>query len=552
MERPAFIDGLLEPSAYPSGERPQRVELEETHVSWLFFTGDFVYKVKKPVDLGFLDFSTLELRHIYCQEEFRLNRRLSPGVYLGVSEVRRRNGSFNIDGGGRMIDYAVKMRQLPRDRWLRRLLESGEADAPMVERIARRIADFHNRAATDDTITRIGGIDTIRFNTRENSDQTRNYVGTTLSAVQFDTVSAYLDAFLNTRHLLFAERAAEGRVRDCHGDLHADQICVDNGIEFIDCIEFNYRFRFSDVAADIAFLVMDLEHFGRPDLAAACIASYVARSGDKRLRALLDFYKCYRAYTRGKVMSFRLDQERLDGTERADIVGEARSYFDLAFRYARLPRPLLLITRGLMGSGKSALAHALAPRLSAKVLSSDALRKQLAGIEPEERHFEPWAHGIYAPQFTERTYAHMHERAAELLASGRSVILDASYREPANRDAARKLAEEAGASFLIAETRSPRHILEQRLAARHLPDEPEDDLARQPTPPSIQASRAADGRVELLEKQFRAFLAAGSAKHPERLLIDTSGPRAETVRRTLARIYEMLLAPNGKNCVLGG
>jgi len=469
VTRPAYIDSLLEPEAYPEPERPERIDLAETHVSWLLFTGQFVYKVKKPVDFGFLDFSTLEQRHIYCHEEFRLNRRLSPDVYLGVEEICERDGRYRVGGKGRVVDYAVKMVQLPRERWLRRLLETGEADEGMVERIARRVADFHAGAESDATITRIGGTETVRYNTRENFDQARRYLGVTITRPQYDAVRAYTEAFLDARKLLFAERAATGRIRDCHGDLHADQICVDNGIEFIDCIEFNYRFRYSDVAADVAFLAMDLDHFGRADLAKSYVAAYISRSGDRQLAELLAFYKCYRAFTRGKVASFRLDDD-LGAAERAGIEATARSYFELAHEYAKPAAPLLLITHGVMGSGKTALARALAPRLGAHAISSDALRKRLAGLDPHERRFEAWGEGIYSPEHSRKTYEKMHERAAKLLAGGHRVILDASYREAEWRHDAARTAQLAGARFLEVETQSPRRILEQRLVARHLPD----------------------------------------------------------------------------------
>jgi aminoglycoside phosphotransferase family enzyme/predicted kinase len=603
VNRPAYIDSLLEPEAYPEPERPEHIDLAETHVSWLLFTGQFVYKVKKPVDFGFLDFSTLEQRHIYCHEEFRLNRRLSPDVYLGVEEIRERDGRYRVGGKGRVVDYAVKMLQLPRDRWLRRLLETGEADEAMVERIARRVADFHAGAESDATITRIGGTETVRYNTRENFDQVRRYLGVTITRPQYDAVRAYTEAFLDARNLLFAERAATGRIRDCHGDLHADQICVVNGIEFIDCIEFNYRFRYSDVAADVAFLAMDLDHFGRAELAASYVAAYISRSGDRQLAELLDFYKCYRAFTRGKVASFRLDDD-LGAAERPEIEATARSYFELAHEYAKPAAPLLLITRGVMGSGKTALARALAPRLGAHAISSDALRKRLAGLDPGERRFEAWGEGIYSPEHSRKTYEKMHERAAELLAGGHRVILDASYREPDWRRDAVRTAQLAGARFLEVETQSPRRILEQRLVARHLPDASEateerenaakqgeaaatpteeqenatqatekEETAATPTDQENTASKApaagspaaverssSDGRIELLDRQLAAFEraaddhryhpGAGHAPPPRKtraeagddhITVDTSGPAADTVREALARIYRACL-----------
>jgi len=535
MTHPDFIEALLDPAAYPAAERPDRVELAETHISWLFFTGQFVYKVKKPVDFGYLDFSTLEQRHIYCHEEFRLNRRISPSVYVGVSEIREQGGAFVIGGPGRIVDYAVKMRQLPRDRWLRHLLKIGKVDAPLIERVARRVADFHATAESDEMTTRIGGIDTVRFNAVENFDQTRKYVGTTVSRPQYDAVRAYTEAFLDIRHVLFAERASTERIRDCHGDLHADQICIENGIDFIDCIEFNYRFSHSDVAADVAFLAMDLDHLGRPDLTRAYVDAYVTRSGDRRLVDILDFYKCYRAYTRGKVTSLRLDNQNLSDVERTETESLSRSYFELAHEYAKPTVPVLLITRGLMGSGKTALAQGLAPRLGAHVFSSDTLRKRMAGPQPDEQRSDAWGEGIYSPEFTRRTYEEMHHRAADLLSGGHSVVLDASYREWGWRDAARRVARDTGARFLIIEAESPHRIVEQRLAARHLPAEA--------TVGEAAAAAPSNGRATLLQSQIAAFEAEKSHVEQDRMTVDTSGPIAETTRAALKRIYEWYLQP---------
>jgi aminoglycoside phosphotransferase family enzyme len=277
---PDVVRSLLEPSAYPARERLRRVTFVETHISWLFFTGSFVYKVKKPVDYGFLDFTTLEKRRFFCLEEVRLNQRLSPDVYRGVVGISGEGGRCVVGGTGPIVDYAVKMRQLPPDRWLSGLLRRGEASPALMRRIAQRIAGFHAAAAAADPSRRIGGIDTVRVNTQENFVQTLEYVGVTVTAEAYDRVQAYTEAFLDVRAGRFAQREREGRIRDCHGDLYADQICVENGIAFIDCIEFSERFRYSDVAADIAFPAMDVDYYGRPDLSAELVREYVASSAD--------------------------------------------------------------------------------------------------------------------------------------------------------------------------------------------------------------------------------------------------------------------------------
>jgi uncharacterized protein len=519
------VRSLLEPGAYPAGERPARVALVETHISWLFFTGRFVYKVKKPVDYGFLDFTTLEKRHFFCLEELRLNQRLSPDVYLGVVGIAGQDGRCVVGGTGPVVEYAVKMRQLPADRWLSGLLIRGEASAALMRRIAQRIAAFHAAAGLAEPAGRVGGIDTVRVNTQENFAQTREYVGVTVTAEAYDRVKAYTDAFLDVRAGRFARREHEGRIRDCHGDLHADQICAEDGIAFIDCIEFNERFRYSDVAADLAFPAMDVDYYGRPDLSGDLVREYVAASGDPGVLDVLDFYKCYRAFTRGKVRGFRLREPGLGEVDRRAVVERASRYFDLAQVYARLPGQLAVAICGLMGTGKTSLARALAPRLGAEVLSADILRKELAGINPDEPRREAWGEGIYNEAFRRRTYEALHQRAAERLREGKLLILDASYREAAWRAQARQTARAAGAQFLLLEARCPDDVVRQRLAAR--------------------GAGPSDGRLDLLDTQREQFEPPLEVPAEERIVVDTSGAPGEVVQAALGEVYRRQLAESG-------
>jgi len=519
QELPPLVRSLLAPAAYPAEERPIRVELLETHVSWLFFAESLVYKVKKPVDFGFLDFTTLERRHLFCEEELRLNRRLSPDVYLAVVPIAEREGRYAVQGPGSVVEYAVKMRRLPGDRWLSGLLERGDASLPLMRRLARRLAAFHADARVSGDV---GGAATVRFNTTENFTQVRDQIGLTVSRPAFDRVRAYTEAFLDVRASHFAQRERDGRIRECHGDLHADQICVANGIAFIDCIEFNERFRWSDVAADIAFPAMDVDYHGRPDLATELVREWVTATGDRDVWTVLDFYKCYRAFTRGKVRGFRLLQPGHPAPQREAIREQAARYFDLAAGYARLRGPMLVVIGGLMGAGKSTLAASLGSRLGAVVLASDVLRKELAGISPDERRPDPWGEGLYRDEVSARTYDELHRRATERLRAGDLVILDASYRRATWRTDAREAARGAGAPFLFLEATCPDDIVRHRLTGRR--------------------SGPSDGRLELVSRQRQEFEPPFEIPAGERVRIDTSRAVDDVGMDASAVVYRSGLA----------
>ena len=332
-ELPELIQALLDPKAYT--DPPQRVELRQTQMSYVFLAGDYVYKIKKPVDFGFLDYTTLDNRQLYCQKEVELNRRLCPDAYLGVLPVTNDNGRIGIGGKGEIEEYAVKMRRLPQEAMMDTLLAANKVTLEMVTGVATTLAEFHKKAATNATISTFGGIDTVIQNVDENFVQTEKYIGTTVTQDTYQRIKAYTEDFIESNTPLFHKRVTDGRVRDCHGDLHAAHICFHNGICIYDCIEFNDRFRYCDVASEVAFLAMDLDHYGRSDLSDGFVAAYVAKSGDQELKRLLDFYKCYRAYVRGKVGCFQYDDPYISAGEKEKVLNIARSYFELAESYIR-------------------------------------------------------------------------------------------------------------------------------------------------------------------------------------------------------------------------
>jgi len=325
------VEALRKPEAYD--EEPGQIELIQTHISFVFLTRNFVYKVKKSVDLGFLDFTTLEKRRFFCEKELELNRRLCEGMYLEVVPINRSN-TVKIKGEGETIEYAVKMKRMPQESMMRKLLEENKVDSKLIGRIAKIIAEFHSKAETNRRISEFGSL-SIETNWKENFAQTEEFVGKTISMKDFKLILERVEAFMNRNASLFEKRKAEGRIRDCHGDIHSGNIFVIDGIYIFDAIEFNERIRYTDVAADVAFLAMDLDFRERSDLSALFVEMYIKYSGDQELVRLLPFYECYRAYVRGKVTSFKLKDPNVGRDEKNAATKEAKAYFKLASTYVK-------------------------------------------------------------------------------------------------------------------------------------------------------------------------------------------------------------------------
>ncbi len=327
------VEALMKPEAYE--EDPGAIELVQTHISFVFLTRNFVYKVKKAVNLGFLDFTTLKKRRFFCEKELELNRRLCKGMYLEVVPINK-SSSIKIKGEGETVEYAVKMKRIPQERMLSRLLEQNKVDFELIGKIAKIIAQFHSKAETNRRIRKFGSLVIIDTNWKENFDQTEEFVGKTITTKDFKLIREKIDDFIMRNVPLFEKRMAEGKVRDCHGDIHSGNIFIADRIYIFDAIEFNERFRYSDVAADVAFLAMDLDFKERTDLANFLIEKYAAYAADQELTRLLPFYKCYRAYVRGKVTSFKLKDPNISDLEKSAATKEAKAYFKLASAYAKI------------------------------------------------------------------------------------------------------------------------------------------------------------------------------------------------------------------------
>jgi uncharacterized protein len=495
------------------------LRLIETHISWVILAGAYAYKIRKPINFGFLDFSSLDNRRSDCEAEIRLNRRLCAHLYLGLVYVVERDGRLAIGGPGRQIEPAVWMRRLPDSGMLPAILERQAADEHLVQRIAARLAEFHVVATTGPGVDEHGSIATIRANWCENFAQTTACNQRLLPDTHREAIRAYVEAFLDSSQALLERRILEHRIRDGHGDLHAGSVCAIRGrLYLFDCVEFSERFRCADVAAEVAFLAMDLDHLGRADLGHAFVDAYVRQSGDVELRLLLDFYKCYRAFVRGKVLAFRLNEPGLDPGESERVAQQARAYFELAHEYATpAAQPLLLVTMGMPASGKTTLARAVAGRLGLVHLSSDVVRKRLIGMRPLAHRPDGYQRGLYSRAMSRRTYAALRRTAARWLRRGQSVVLDATYGHPAERAALRQLARRTGTRFMVVLCRADEQVVRARLAAR-----------------ATDTHTTSDARLELWPALKAAFVEPTDL--PDAVVVDTAQP----LDRVLADVMSAL------------
>ena len=481
-----IIEAMSDPAVYPHG--PESVQVIQTHISVIFIAGDLVYKVKKPLNFGFLDFTTLEKRVHFCRQEVRLNSRFSEGIYLGVVMIYEGLSGVNLAGEGEPIEAAVEMRRLPEERVMLKMLEQDAVSDEILDRLAIRLASLHSQAVTGPEIAHFGSPEVILHNLYENFDQTEPFVGRTLDRETHRQISFLSTEFLRTHESLIRLRVDSGFIRDCHGDLHLDHVVIMNGIVLFDCIEFNDRFRYGDTASDLAFLLMDLDFQGYPAFADRIGRVYADTRGDRDALRLLGFYKSYRAFVRGKVSGFTLDEPEISKQDKEAARQTARHYFHLSRAYLEPPAPSLVITCGLMGTGKSFLAAKLARRMGIDYLKSDRIRKEILGISPGEHRLDKYGKGIYTSDATYMTYDALLEKGRKALEQGRSVILDASFMQSTHRARARDLARSKNAGFRILYCTAAEDVIRRRL----------DDRIKRLDEPS-------DGRSEIFEEQRSRF-----------------------------------------------
>jgi hypothetical protein len=508
MERArGLVAALQRPDAYPHAVS-EPIRVAETHISWVLLTGEVAYKIKKPVKLSFLDYSTLERRRLFCEEELRLNRRLAPALYLGVSVIGGAAGSPRIDGGGPPLEYAVRMRQFAAIDELSALLEARAVTPDDVAVLGTGIARFHAAAAPAPSDSAYGRPETVHRVTMDNFSELRALKESTGWDAQLTTLASRITALHCDLRPLMTERRATGRVRECHGDLHCGNVVRWTGeLTPFDGIEFDPALRFIDVTNDIAFLTMDLAERGRLDLRRAVLQAWAETLGDWTGLPLLPYYEAYRALVRAKVDALRALQLVANSPARTAAVTDCRRYLDWASARVVRRRPPLLVTCGLSGSGKTWLARQLAERLGALHLRSDVERKRLAGLAAHEDSRSPPDAGIYTLEFNERTYQRLLDGAAASLAAGEPTIVDAAFLRNHERQAFLALAQEPDAPFAIVHCHAPEAVRRDRVSARF--------AAR---------ADASEAGLDVLARQPSYWEAFGSNEQRHVVAVDTSDP----------------------------
>jgi hypothetical protein len=526
-----LIQDLDRDEAYPhdAGRR----ELHQTHISAVFLAGDYAYKLKKPVDFGFVDYSTLAARRRFCELEVELNRRLAPDVYLGVWAVVATDDGLafcapDTVSEADVLEWAVRMRRLDEALTLGPRLERGELPEGALEALGSQIARFHAESKRGPEISTYASFEAVTKNALDNFSQSRDHVGLTVDAGVHARLEARFEATLTERHAVIDARAATDVACDTHGDLRLEHIHIDGdgALRIVDCIEFNDAFRYADPISDVAFLVMDLLVRGYRDESAAILDAYFRLNEDPRGRALLPLYVAYRSAVRAKVHGFKAAEDEVPAEERAAAAQRARMHWTFALRVLAAPqdRPRLLLVGGLPGTGKSTVARSLATAgWLDDVIDSDHVRKELAGLTDEDVAADDFEGGIYTDEWTDKTYTECLSRAREALAQGRRVAVDASFRSEELRSAFVELGLEMGTPPVFLECALPENLAHERLAQR------EGDVS--------------DADIAVYEKMKAAWEPTSPETERFRLVLPTTGSVEDVAQRAvnLLREYEMAL-----------
>lgn len=458
----------------------------ETHISWVLLTGPYAYKIKKPVDLGFLDFTTLEQRRDFCHQELTLNRRLAPQLYLDVIAITGSESSPRLGDEGNAIEYAVKMKQFDQPQQLDRVLARGELLPSHIDQLAARVAAFHQSAEVAVTNSPYGTPAAILKPVIDNFLHIEPLLESSADKAALSRLQHWSESTYQRLETTFSERKANSHIRNCHGDMHlANMVLLDNEVVIFDCIEFNENLRWIDVISEVAFTTMDLTERGRSDFAMRYLNAYLHHSGDYSGLAVLRFYQVYRALVRAKVTIIRLQQANITPQQHAALLNDYRRYIALAEQYtAPYPTPLI-ITHGVSGSGKTTLTQPALEYYGLIRLRSDVERKRIFGLSPEARTGSAPGSGIYSPDAGQRTYQHLAELARAVITSGWPVVVDATFLKHRERELFQQLAQELGIKFIIIHLYTDEQLLRQWITERQR-----------------QARDASEATLEILDRQF--------------------------------------------------
>ncbi len=507
----ALIKSLLNPRLYP--HPVTRVAVVETHISWVLLTGLYAYKIKKPVNLGFLDFSTLARRRHYCTEELRLNRRYAPELYLDVVAITGTPQQPVWDGVGPVLEYAVKMQEFHQDQRLDSVLAQGALHARDIKALARAVADFHAQAERATAAQTWGAADLVFAAVEENFAEIVAHPLPDAERQRVDHVHAWNTQRYGELRELLNQRKRDGAVRECHGDLHLRNLVrLESGMAAFDCIEFNDDFRWIDVMSEVAFLLMDLDAHAQPQLAHHFVNAYLEHTGDYGALALRRFYQSYRAMVRAKVACIQWRQHN-DPADAEALRAEFHSYLELAERYTQAPRPRLLIMHGLSGSGKSTVSQMLVEQCGFIRVRSDVERKRMHDLAPESASGSGLNAGIYTATVSDQVYVRLATLARDILGAGHAVVVDAAFLKRVQRERFRELAGQAGVVFLIVHCAAPEAQLRERITerARHGHDASEAGMR------VLEQQTAAQEPLAASECSHTLSLPSGASVTPEQI-----------------------------------
>ena len=522
IKKEELITFLKDPKSYP--HKPVKVKLVQTHISYIALASPYVYKIKKPVDLGFLDFTTLQKREYFCQREVQLNRRLCKDVYEGVVPISKINGKLIIDDETNIVEYAVKMNQLDADGFFNKLLQEDKIKLQDLDRLVKFISHFYHGQKSSPEIAECGFIDNIKATIEENFIQTKNFVGSLIEEYAFRAIQEFNEQFFCRYTYLLNRRRTEGHILDCHGDLRLEHIHFSrDGIRIFDCIEFNDRFRYIDVANEIAFLAMDLDFRGRRDLS-DYFASKIAESlDDPDLLSLLDFYKCYRAYVRAKVHSLKSTEKEVPKKQKDKSRNYATRLYQLALEYAISGSgPVVIVIMGRIGTGKSTVAEKLSSCLGWEVLDSDIIRKQLAGIPLTSRPDKNGREKLYSKEMTEKTYNTLLERSIEYAKQGKSSLIDATFGSLKRRSKLRDTLQSNNIRFCFVELTATDEAIKKRLLER-----------------GERKNNISDARIEDYDKLNSSYGPPNALELTKHIIADNNQPLENTLFNILKNVIQI-------------